>query len=86
MMPLAVTWMDLEIVILSEVSQIENDKYHDTAFMQYLKKVYKWVYLQNRNKITDVENKFIVTKGERGGDKLGDCDWHIHATIFKTGN
>ena len=27
-MPFAVTWMDLEIVILSEVSQTEKDKYH----------------------------------------------------------
>ena len=27
-MPFAATWMDLEIVILSEVSQTENEKYH----------------------------------------------------------
>ena len=27
-MPFAPTWMDLEIVILSEVSQTEKDKYH----------------------------------------------------------
>ena len=27
-MPLTATWMDLEIIILSEVSQKENDKYH----------------------------------------------------------
>ena len=27
-MPFATTWMDLEIVILSEISQTENDKYH----------------------------------------------------------
>ena len=27
-MPFVVTWMDLEIVILSEVSQTEKDKYH----------------------------------------------------------
>ena len=27
-MPLAVTWIDLEIIILSEVSQTEKDKYH----------------------------------------------------------
>ena len=26
-MPFAVTWMDLEIIILSEVSHKENDKY-----------------------------------------------------------
>ena len=27
-MPLAATWMDLEIIILDEVSQKEKDKYH----------------------------------------------------------
>ena len=27
-MPSAVTWMDLEIIILSKVSQKEDDKYH----------------------------------------------------------
>ena len=29
-MLLAATWMDLEIIILSEVSQTEKDKYHMT--------------------------------------------------------
>ena len=39
------------------------------------KKWYKQTYLQNRNRITDVENKLMVTKGEGGGrDKLGDWD------------
>ena len=27
-MPFAATWMDLEIIILNEVSQTEKDKYH----------------------------------------------------------
>ena len=27
-MPFAATWMDLEIIILSEIHQTEKDKYH----------------------------------------------------------
>ena len=27
-MPFAATWMDVEIIILSELSQTEKDKYH----------------------------------------------------------
>ena len=27
-MPFAATWMDLEMIILSDVSQTEKDKYH----------------------------------------------------------
>ena len=29
----AATWMDLEIIILSEVSQTEKDKYHTISFI-----------------------------------------------------
>ena len=32
-MPFAATWMDLEIIILSEVSQEEKNKYYDIAYM-----------------------------------------------------
>ena len=31
-MPYVATWMDLEIVILSEVNQTEKDKYHMISF------------------------------------------------------
>ena len=36
-MPFAATWMDLEIIILSEVSQREKDKYHTISYMWNLK-------------------------------------------------
>ena len=32
-MPFAATWMDLETIILSEVSQEEKDKYHTISLM-----------------------------------------------------
>ena len=33
LMPFAVTWMDLEIIILNEVSQEEEEKYHVISLM-----------------------------------------------------
>ena len=32
-MPFAAMWMDLEIIILSEVNQTENDKYYLTSLV-----------------------------------------------------
>ena len=40
-MPFATAWMDLEIVILSEVSQTEKEKYHISLMCRILKKCYK---------------------------------------------
>ena len=73
-MPFAATWMNLEIIILSEVkSYREKQISYDITYMENLKrKWYKQTYLQNRKRLTDIENKLTVTKGERGGrDKLG---------------
>ena len=38
-MPLSTTWMDLEIVILSEVSPTDKDKYHMISFI-YISMLY----------------------------------------------
>ena len=57
-------WRDLEIIVLSQVSQQKKKKntisYH--LYME-LNKWCKSTYLQNR--LTDIENKLMVTKGER---------------------
>ena len=79
--PFATTWMDLEIIILSEVSQRKTN----TIYHLYVesKKWYKWAELQNRNTViqnsippvtkqnTNIENQFIITKGGKKGDKVG---------------
>ena len=38
MMPFAATWMDLESVILSEISQTEKEKYHMITHIWNLKR------------------------------------------------
>ena len=68
LMPSVVTWMGLEIIIVSGVSQRKTISY-DITYMRNLQKGYKGTYLQNRNWLTDIENKLrVITKGEgRGG-------------------
>ena len=48
------------------------------AYMWTLKKGYKWTYLQNRNRVTDVENKLMVTRGKGGGG----INWEIGIDIY----
>ena len=37
---------------------------YNITYMLNLKKWHKWTYLQNRNRLTDIENKPMVTKGD----------------------
>ena len=42
------------------------------------------MYVQNRNRLTDIENKFTVASGEKGGEgqgrdmKLRDTHYHVY--------
>ena len=88
MMPVAsfATWMDLEIITLSEVRHAEKEIYHITSLITSCRerdisynitykntalKWYKWTYLQNRNRLKDIENKYMVTKEDsRSGEDI----------------
>ena len=63
-MPFAATWMDLESIILSEISQIKNEVWH-TFYVESKKKWYKWTYLQNRKRFTDLEKELMVAERKR---------------------
>ena len=39
--------------------------------MGNLKKWYKWTYLQNRNRLTDIENKTYDFQRDKEQDKFG---------------
>ena len=58
--------MDLDIIVLNEVSQTEGDKYHDTAYIRSLEKWYKWSYLQNRNRLSNWKQTDSYQRGGRG--------------------
>ena len=62
-MPFAAKWMDLEIIILTEVSQTKTNIIWYHLYVESKKNdtnelIYK--------RLTDIENKPMVTKGERG--------------------
>ena len=61
-MPFAATLMDLEIIILSEVSDRERQIPY-RLHVESNKMIQ--INLQNRNRVPDIENKLMVTKGER---------------------
>jgi len=68
-MPFATTWMNPEIIILSEPCQKEKKKQYMILLMCGI-----WgggedtsELIQNRSRSIDTENKFMITKGERNG-------------------
>ena len=65
-MPSAATWMDLEVVMLSEASQPEKDKYHTMGLLCGICKRIKMNFLTNRSRVTDVETKLMVIRGKAG--------------------
>ena len=68
-------------------SERENQISYINTYIWNLEKWYRWSYLQNRNRDTDIESKRMDTEGEMGGwDEMGDWDWHIHTTMYKRDN
>ena len=64
-MPFAATWMELETLMLSEVSQKEKDKYHYDS--TYIWNLIAQMNLSTEKKIMDLENRLVVAKEEREG-------------------
>ena len=76
-MPYAATWMDLEIVILSEVSQSEKEKYCMKSLICGMIQM----NLQNSKRLTDLKNEFMVASGEG----IGSLGWKSTPCCVKNG-
>ena len=71
-MPFAATWMDLEMIILSEVRQ--KDKYHlISPICGILNDANELIQKTERDSQTSKTN-LQLPKGKGGGHKLGDWD------------
>ena len=65
-MPFAATWVELETLILSEISQKEKDKYRMISLISGIYYMAQ-VNLSTEKKIMDLENKLVAAKGEGEG-------------------
>ena len=62
--PFAATWMDLEIIILSEVSQTEKDKYNMISFICGISNIIQMNFFTKQTGFINLEKKCMITKGE----------------------
>ena len=72
-LPFTVTWIDLEGIMLSEISQTEKDVYHIIILLIY---AIQKIQQTSKKKQTHRQNKSVVPSGERevaqGHDGVGD--------------
>ena len=79
-MPFAATWMDLQIIILREVSQTEKDKQHAISLIcEIFKKkndTSEYIYKAEKKLTETQKTNFGYQRGKDtdGGDKLGVWD------------
>ena len=68
-MPFAATWLNLEMITLSEISQTEKDNIMSYHLYVDCKIGHKGTYLWSRNRIMDTEH----TGGCQGGRELEEA-------------
>ena len=69
LLPFITAWMELESIMLSEISQVVKHKYHISPISGTLST--KQTNEQNRTRDMEIKNKLRVTRGERGGGQWG---------------
>ena len=67
-MPCAAAWMDLEIIILSEVSQTEKDKYHMISLIYGIENM-------TQVKLSMKQKQMHRHREKLGRDGLGAWNW-----------
>ena len=72
-LPFATAWMELENIVLSEISQVVRDKYHMISPLTGTEST-KEKSKQNITRDTEVKNNLTIARGEGRGDS-GEKDF-----------
>ena len=73
-------------IIKSEVSKKEKDKYHISmhiyVYIWNLERWYRWSYLQNSNRDTDIEKRLLDTVGEVEGGMIWESSIETYTLTY----
>ena len=67
-MPFAATWMDLEIIVISEVSQTEKDKYYMISLICGILKIIQMNLFTKQKQTHRQKTKLWLPTGKWGGE------------------
>ena len=70
LLPFGTAWVELESIMLSEISQVVKDKYHMISPITGTQST-KQTNKQNITRDIEIKNKLTETRGEVGGDNGG---------------
>ena len=73
-MPFVVTWFDLEIIMLSDLSQKEKDKYHMILHMWDLKNSTNELIYETETNSQVLRTDLCLLRGEVGREEVGVRD------------
>ena len=80
LLPFATAWMELESIMLSEISQVVKDKYHVISPLSGTLST-KQKSKQNITRYIEIKNNLTVTRGEVRGDKGGEGGKGFHEQL-----
>ena len=89
-MPFVATWMNLEIIILTEWSESDREKRDVTHIWNLILKK-NWTYIQNRNDLQLLKTNLQLLKEKLWGRDKSEA-WgehthtHTHTPIYKIDN
>ena len=85
-MPFAATWVDLDIIILSEVSHTDKEKYNITS-MWNLKKSTNELTQKTETDLQTLKTNTWLPKGkDMGRDGLGFRQWQMYTFVYGMDN